>query len=451
MKSLHLRNLLLLCLLSQGVILQAQWQNLGSGIVDSPRTIISISAVSEQIVWATAYHPTQMAAYNYTRTIDGGTNWQAGLISDTIGSFYPGFIHALDGYTAWIIMIEVPDQSRIRLFKTTNGGTIWQEQYGDFNSPGYAFASLHFFNSNEGIGFGSPGTGNSVIDSLCIFHTLDGGNTWIRIPPAQLPDPEPGEGVWVYGNNRYASSGDTLWFCTRARRVFRTTDKGITWQAFSAGIGSTTGSYPGLASIAFKNHMEGIVTTYSPSKAARTSDGGETWTTINIPASPNAGNISFIQGSNASYIIHRGLLTTTQGVFLITNDGGDSWITINLNPATPAISFLSSTVGFGGGKINSAMDGGMYKWIGDWTTGIVSVSDHAVTRIFPNPTNDHINISGLDPAKIHSTEIFSINGALVAKPENITGGIDVSQLKPGIYLLRISHDNGTSNLKFVKQ
>lgn len=38
-----------------------------------------------------------------------------------------------------------------------------EEQNGEFNEVGHAFAALHFFNENEGVGFGSPGTGNQTI------------------------------------------------------------------------------------------------------------------------------------------------------------------------------------------------------------------------------------------------------------------------------------------------
>ena len=206
--------------------LHAQWQNLGTGITNSPRKIFSISAVDENTVWAVAYDPSGAAAYDSTRTTDGGTVWNAGTLPN-VGAYYPGHIHAVDGQTAWALMINTPQQDRIKIFKTIDGGANWQDQPGEFNTEGFAFACLHFFNANEGIGFGSPGTGDATVDSLRIYRTADGGTNWSRIPAGTLPAPEPAEGQWVYGDNRYEAKGDTLWFCTRAGRVFRTTDKGL--------------------------------------------------------------------------------------------------------------------------------------------------------------------------------------------------------------------------------
>ena len=173
-----------------------------------------------------SYNPSGGSAFDFTVTTDGGNAWNAGTLPN-LGSYYPGQVHAVDAQTAWALMINTPQQDRIKILKTTDGGANWQEQPGEFNTSGYAFAGLHFFNANEGIGFGSPGTGNASVDSLRIYRTADGGDTWTRIPAGELPAPGAAEGQWVYGDNRYEAKGDTLWFCTRASRVFRTTDKGL--------------------------------------------------------------------------------------------------------------------------------------------------------------------------------------------------------------------------------
>jgi photosystem II stability/assembly factor-like uncharacterized protein len=450
---MKMKIVLLACLLSFTPgknALFAQWQSLGSGIVDSPRTILSISAVSEQTVWATAIHPSSPSSYNYTRTIDGGVTWNSGQISDTIGDYYPGTIFALDHLTAWIIMIELRMQSKVRLFKTTDGANTWIEQTGGFNQSGYAFASIHFFNPNEGIGFGSSGTGDSAIDSLVIFRTADGGNTWVRIPPAILPIPEPDEGQWVYGNNRYAHWGDTLWFGTRTGRVFRTSDKGSTWQAFSTGLFHAGSSDRGISSIAFKNHLEGLATSYSPSCAAKTIDGGATWAPLAIPVLPSAADIAYIPGTNGTYIVHRGLMTTgNQSTFLITHDNGTTWGTKTIAPAMPSTKFLSSTSGFGGGKVLSQISVGIYSWTGDLLSGIDEIYNEAsfqITSIIPNPADDlaTIYLSGNTNAEV-SVKIFNNDERLIMQvSEFATDGklvLDVANLPAGQYLLKLTSEH----------
>jgi photosystem II stability/assembly factor-like uncharacterized protein len=392
MKKPHIMLAALLLIMSH-TTLWAQWQNVGSGISSSPRDIFSISAVNENVIWAVATNPSTFIGYDFTLSIDGGTTWSAGLLPDTIGNYYPGGIYGLDAQTAWALMIKLPQQDKIRIFKTNNGGSSWQEQPGEFNTSGFAFASMHFFNSNEGIGFGSPGTGDPAVDSLRIYRTIDGGDNWARISPLNLPAPVEDEGVWVYGDNRYESKGDTLWFFTRASRVFRTTDKGQTWQAFNASI-SGNNNYPGLSSIAFKNSMEGIVTTFVPSQAAITSDGGVTWSPLSIPTSTPAADIEYVPGTPGTYIINEGWLTSgNTSDFLITQDNGNTWYTASFTPAIPVVRFLSPTVGFAGGAVLGPDSGGIYKWTGDITLSINNIAQPGLTvEIYPNPAKDKLVI-----------------------------------------------------------
>ncbi|MEO8588409.1 MAG: YCF48-related protein [Flavobacteriales bacterium] len=373
---------------------RAQWESTGSGISASQRTIFNISAVDENVLWAITLKLTSGIAYEFCRSTNGGTDWTAGLLPDTIGSYYPLYIQALNDQTAWVVMVRLPLQDRVRLFKTDNGGTDWYERTGDFNVPDAGFAALHFFNSDEGIAFGSPGTGDASVDSLRIYRTVDGGDDWTRIPVSALPPPLAGEGVWVYGANSYEAKGDTLWFVTRASRVFRSTDRGATWEAFDVGISGNANS-PGLSSVAFQNHMQGIATSYSPSQAATTADGGETWTPIAIPSTPLAADIEYIPGTVATYIVHQdwfdGSFTTNK--FLRTRNGGDTWDTLTFSPAIKVVKFLSASIGFGGSKIILPDSGGVYKWTGDIAASVHDVvqSDPAL-ELFPNPALGQVTV-----------------------------------------------------------
>ena len=426
--------------------IQAQWQELGSGIANTPRKSFSNSAVYEKIVGAVAYNPSGAAAYDITVTLDGGDTWSAGTIPN-MGAYYPAQIHAVDGQTAWALMLNIPQQDRIRIFKTTDGGTNWQDQPGGFNTAGFAFACLHFFDANEGIGFGSPGTDNASVDSLRIYRTMDGGDSWARVPAASLPAPEAGEGQWVYGDNRYESKGDTLWFGTRAGRVFRTTDKGATWEAFNTGLVGGF-NYPGLASIAFEDHLRGIATSYAPSQAARTEDGGGTWTPISMPTNPPAGDIEFVPGTTGTYFVNQGHLnaSNTSSPYLITHDSGDTWESVTFTPALPVVKFLSPTVGFAGGRITSPTQGGIYAWSGD-DVGVDDARDGSARMIaFPNPTSGEVTLEL--PAQVAPREVVvmdAVGHVLLTQTDLNTYGpltMDLSDLANGLYVLQVNTDNG---------
>lgn len=424
----------------------AQWVNIGSGISNTPRKIFSISAVDENTVWAVAWDPSGAACYDFTMTTDGGGVWNAGELPN-VGAYYPGQILAQDAQTAWALLLNTPEQDRVKILKTSDGGANWVDQPGEFNNAGFAFASLHFFNANDGLGFGSPGTGDPTVDSLRIYRTSDGGGTWVRVPAASLPAPAAGEGQWVFGDNRYEARGDTLWFCTRAGRVWRTTDKGWTWQAFASGLVGST-SFPGLASVAFEDHLHGIATSYAPSQAVRTANGGETWTPITMPTSPPAGDIEFVPGTTGTYFVNKGYLnaSNTSSPYLITHDSGETWVSVNYSPALPVIEFLSPTVAFAGGNITSPTVGGIYTW-----NGVVGFHHGDAiaerTLAYPNPSSGSITVQLPQHLRAKRINVIDAKGRTVlVGPETstvATCALDLHFLRDGLYLLRVEFSDGT--------
>lgn len=438
-----------------GSTLHGQWEGIGSGITNTPRKIFSISVVDESTVWAVAHNPSGAAAYDFTMTTDGGTVWSAGTLPDQ-GAYYPGQIHALDAQTAWALMLNTPQQDRTKILKTTDGGENWQDQPGEFNTAGFAVAGLHFFNAVEGLCFGSPGTGVAAVDSLRIYQTVDGGASWSRVPTVDLPAPETAEGQWVYGDNRYEVKGDTLWFGTRAGRVWRTTDKGTTWEAFSTGLMGGV-SYPGLASIAFEDHLRGIATSYAPSQAVRTDDGGETWTPITIPSSPPAGDIEFVPGTTGTYFVNKGYQNTSNSAspYLITHDSGDTWEQVTFTPALPVIEFLSPTVGFAVGNITSPTEGGLFRWNG--VVGLNEATDNAPHLLAsPNPTTGRITLQVPEHLRPLRVSVVDATGRTVlvlptaASAAPLT--VDMSALRDGLYLVQVEMATGSRlTERIVKQ
>jgi hypothetical protein len=70
-------------------------------------------------------------------------------------------------------------------------------------------------------------------------------------------------------------------------------------------------------------------------------------------------------------------------------------------------------------------------------------------KIFPNPTNQYLNIEGPLPKDKNSAELtmFSVNGQIVRK-DNYNGDakvIPVDNLKPGIYILEIRYSKEDAN------
>lgn len=126
--------------------------------------------------------------------------------------------------------------------------------------------------------------------------------------------------------------------------------------------------------------------------------------------------------------IHTSALTGNENyrVTLELKDAGGNWLagdysTINYN-------FIASSLGID--KKNS-LDG---------------------LSIYPNPVSENLNIVNLDNLTNASVRIFDILGKTVDHSKTLdNNNIDVSGLNSGVYILSISSDQGTKQLKFQKK
>ncbi|WP_435139642.1 T9SS type A sorting domain-containing protein [Formosa sp. A9] len=74
---------------------------------------------------------------------------------------------------------------------------------------------------------------------------------------------------------------------------------------------------------------------------------------------------------------------------------------------------------------------------------------HTEFKVYPNPTTSVLHITPTLP--INSIKVFSLEGRLIKTFRNEYGSIDISDIKPGSYLLSIAHSKGTTSKIFVKQ
>ena len=429
----------------------AQWTDLGSGINISEFDFFSMAAVDANTVWAVGNGPGDTTS-SFSRTIDGGTTW----ITDTLPFFGQDYnplnVQALDDQTAWVLFTNRPNQDHGRVVKTTDGGATWVEQFGGFNQTGHALATMHFWDANDGVLYGSPGTGDAAIDTLQMYTTGDGGTTWTRVTPSTLPAPLPGEGNWVQsGNGQYDTAGDTIWGTSRADRIFRSTDRGLTWEAF------TVGSASNLRGVAFQDHLNGIITGVSPNYIGKTTDGGETWTDITINAFTSYRAVEYVPGTAGTFVIWSG--TSSNPRLLITRDGGNTWDDEVHLPQMICLQFINDSIGYGATEVTSATEGGIYAWDGDITTSIEALLNRSQgsIRAYPNPAQAVVSIQGFEGAGLQEAIVFDLSGKqvlVVGKSElqNRAIQIPVEELEAGPYLIRVTTTTGqVFGAKFMKK
>jgi len=247
-----------------------RWTVQTSGITHRLR---GVSAVSEQVAWASG------AGSTVLRTTDGGLTWQKLNVTTETLDFRD--IDVVDAQIAYAMSIGNGPASRI--YKIIDAGKTWTLQFKNDDEKAFLDA-MSFWDANHGIAFG-----DSVDKQFYILTTSDGGHTWSRVPPANLPPAQGNEGAFAASGTNIAVFGKSqAWIGTGAAtksRVLRTSDGGRTWQV--AGTPLASGPSTGIFSIAFRDAKHGVIVGGDYTKEqdavdnlALTSDGGVTWTLV---------------------------------------------------------------------------------------------------------------------------------------------------------------------------
>jgi len=89
---------------------------------------------------------------------------------------------------------------------------------------------------------------------------------------------------------------------------------------------------------------------------------------------------------------------------------------------------------------------------GDPTVSIKEDAAKSRLRIYPNPANGLLKISGILPGEYHF-EVYDPSARLLISRnnQNIEAGIDISSLLPGVYLLRLTNKDVTYTERFIKK
>ncbi len=308
------------------------WREQDSGVRARLR---GVSAVSSRVAWASG------ANGAVVRTVDGGATWQ---VRPVPGAERLDFrdVDAVSASVAYILSIGPGEASRI--FKTTDGGGRWVEQFAN-TDPKVFLDAMTFRDPDHGLAFS-----DSVDGHFVVLRTANGGSTWSRIPAAALPPALDGEGAFAGSGTNIAVVGNRVWIGTTASRVLRSEDFGSTWT-----VGQTplaTGTSTGIFSVAFRDALHGVAVGGNYSRegeavdnAVYTSDGGRTW------ALAEAGGLSGFRSVVAC------VPNTPASLIAIgpsgadrSDDDGRTWKPLE-SPGFHAFSFAPGTaVGWGAGE-----------------------------------------------------------------------------------------------------
>ena len=256
-----------------------------------------VSAVSQQIAWASGSHGT------YVRTTDGRI-WIPEQVPGAETLDFRG-IAAFSDQEAFLMSSGPGELSRI--YQTADAGRHWQLQFTNKNPKGF-FDSIAFWDRTHGVVLGDPIPDEAGNLKFELLMTED-GETWKQISPAQLPPAVDGEGAFAASNSclailRSSSGGSSggvaeakdgvgdsnIWFSTggKVARVFHSPDRGLTWQVFDTPVVHGADSQ-GIFSISFRDAQHGVIAggdykhpEEDGPNLAFTDDGGRTWSVSKI-------------------------------------------------------------------------------------------------------------------------------------------------------------------------
>ena len=335
-----------------------RWYTQRAPGLSQPDPEVVFSAVDANVCWGIKSTMTfnSRQSPQIFRTTNGGNSWSQVSVPGGATGLEGSSIAAIDANTAWAVMWDRSTATSGGVFKTTNAGVGWTRDTTVFPGSGGRPEGIHFFDANNGVVFGDP-----RVNSWEIYTTTDGGGHWTQVPAGNIPASQAAD---IMLNGFFESKGNTLWFGTLNRSVYKTTDRGMTWSAARNVLGADgTGVL-----VAFKDVMNGLAC--SPyqnggisNRIDRTTDGGATWTSLapgSIPATPSAIWLAYDPISHA-YVMtsHRGndFPNQTNPGSAYSTDDGSSWIQIDALPHGPPV-FTASGTGWSDGANDS-----VYKWV----------------------------------------------------------------------------------------
>ena len=396
----------------------------------------------------------------------GQNHWEVISRTSNIQAFDLDFVSPLVG---WSCTYSLPYD----LFKTTDGGYTWTGR-----NLGLRGVNLSFY--NERCGFYADGNHAAV--------TFDGGETWtVYTQPAGIGV----EGVAYLDSLTLIGTSNRIWSEDSTRRqIARSTDGGLTWTSLFSEICTYAFAVPsvspsgtiliagGEANEVWRSTDRGdswqvigtdVSTLFSvvaaadsgvffltvfgasagPPAIARSMDDGFTWEVVWTGDSslPRPFWLMDVQFSDSLH----GWVCGDDGLMVQTSDGGDTWTSYYMPESAWGIttmSFLDSTLGW-------AVDPGVgsptlvYRWSransvsNGWQTSS-SARRVEILSIYPNPFNfaTTIQLNVSQRARVVA-EVYDILGRSV-------GVVTDRVMAPGIYQLNWKGSNHASGTYLVR-
>ena len=396
--------------------------------------------------------------------------WRSLLYStdfgDTWVDLFPafkGFLGSIDAFDAHHVLAA---GSRSHLIRTQNGGLDWEELTAnlppDLNLQGVEMLSAaHYVIATDdaelmssrdsgltwqldtaiGSGF-FRSLSTDTLGNLYALHTTadiyastDSGASWTLIP---VPGTQGRNMAWLTDSLGLVAA--------TAGRIFRTEDRGASWDTIQTGFAET----PGVITWATAQDVWVLARGFSDS-VWYSGDAGFTWVKYALPRRGGWRNIGFSDRQHG-WIIGGG---STEGYIVETTDGGQTWTEVRTGPLsyfdltlaprvdTPTVWVCGSGGGidfFGILDTTASDTAGSDTTGGDSSTTVIWSQASPDWQVYPNPSQGKLTLkTPYGPEQALRLELLDLHGRVVASYAwaQVPPSIDLHQLPRGWYLLRM--------------
>lgn len=250
-------------------------------------------------------------------TADDGATWVREIITYN-DSIRPSF-RSIASNSSHTFVLSVGSPALLYKVSNEEKKMVYTEKH-----PTVFYDAMAFFDTKHGIAIGDP-----TENCTSILLTSDGGNTWEKVDCSNLPTVAKGEASFAASNTNIAIVNNTVWVVTGGTkaRVFKSIDKGQTWEVFDTPIIQGNGPQ-GIYSVDFHDENTGIIVGGDYSKPdenkatkAITKDGGKTWTLVADLQNPAYKScVQYVPNTNGKEIFSVGKTGIS-----FSNDGGITW------------------------------------------------------------------------------------------------------------------------------
>lgn len=434
--------LLSLTLIAFYSVANAQWTSQATGFTNPSRGLKEVKIVDANTVWGIAYDgvTTANVVQEFTRTVNGGTNWTSGTINVGNTALTINNISPVSGTKAWVSVVNGADGTGSAVYKTSDGGVTWDQQLSTgFTSTGSFVNFVHFYDANVGFAMGDP-VGTPL--EFEIWRTTDGGDSWTQIPGTSIANPSASDEYGINGGNIVV--GNKAWLVTNKGRILISTDMGLTWTAAQSPI-SNFASATKSGQLDFSDANNGyLLKNYGGTYSFYTTTNGGTMWSAETPFSGTRRILTYIPGTST---IVATSLAAPAGTS-VSVDNGLTWTEVETTTQRGASAFLNANLGWCAGFNTSDTVGGIFKTTGLNTSNFETTSNF---KVYPNPANNTITLS-VSGIEAYNLSVTDISGKIVLQ-KSLTGienTLDISSLSSGAYFFTLNSGDKRETVKIIK-